>query len=108
LNTGDVGRYDALGIAEAEKEPEIAGNLAGKDRIMTVNALKLLEDALRLSDQERADMAARLIDSLDPEMDADVASAWDAEIHRRLGELDTGVVMPVPRPEARQSSRPIS
>ena len=69
---------------------------------MTANALKLLEDALRLSEKERADMAARLIDSLDPEIDADVASAWDAEIHRRLGELDTGVVKPVPWPEARQ------
>jgi putative addiction module component (TIGR02574 family) len=66
---------------------------------MTVNALKLLEDALRLTEKERADLAARLIDSLDPEVDADVASAWDAEIHRRLSELDSGVVKPVPWPE---------
>jgi putative addiction module component (TIGR02574 family) len=69
---------------------------------MTANALKLLEDALRLSEQERADMAARLIDSLDPVVDADVASAWETEIQRRLGELDTGAVKPVPWPDARQ------
>ena len=68
---------------------------------MGSNALKLLEDALRLSEKERADLAARLIDSLDPEVDADMASAWDAEIHRRLGELDTGMIKPVSWTEAR-------
>ena len=70
---------------------------------MTANALKLLEDALRLPERERADMAARLIDSLDPEVDADVSLAWDAEVLQRLGDLDKGLVKPVPWPEARQT-----
>jgi len=70
---------------------------------MTVNTTKLLEAALRLTEKERADLAARLIESLDPEVDTDVASAWDAEIQRRLGELDSGAVKPVSWPDARQT-----
>lgn len=69
---------------------------------MTVSAVQLLEDALRLSEKERADMAARLIDSLDPEVEPDAASAWNAEIQRRLGELDTGEVKPMTWQDARQ------
>jgi putative addiction module component (TIGR02574 family) len=69
---------------------------------MTVSAEQLLENALRLSEQERAEMAARLIDSLDPQVEPDAASAWNAEIQRRLEELDTGVVNPIPWPDARQ------
>jgi putative addiction module component (TIGR02574 family) len=76
--------------------------LSEEHRIMTVSAVQLLEDALRLSEKERADMAARLIDSLDPVVESDAASAWDAEVGRRLGELDTGVVEPLNWPDARR------
>jgi putative addiction module component (TIGR02574 family) len=69
---------------------------------MSANALKVLEDALRLPENERADLAAQLLKSLDPEADTDVAAAWDAEVLRRLDELDKGLVKPVPWSEARQ------
>ena len=72
---------------------------------MTVSADQLLEDALRLSEKERAEMAARLIDSLDPEVEPEAAAAWNAEIQRRLAELDAGVVKPIPWPDARQLIR---
>ncbi|MEE9293961.1 MAG: addiction module protein [Phycisphaerae bacterium] len=70
---------------------------------MTTNAIKLLEDALGLPDGDRADLAARLIDSLDQEADEDAPSAWDAEIARRIAHLDGGSVRPVPWPEARRT-----
>lgn len=62
---------------------------------------KLLEEALKLSADERAALAAALIETLDEPADADVEAAWDAEIERRVADIDNGVVKPIPWPEAR-------
>jgi putative addiction module component (TIGR02574 family) len=56
----------------------------------------ILHAALMLSDQERARLAARLLDSLDPRGDDDVDAAWDAEVARRLAALDSGTAKVVP------------
>ena len=69
---------------------------------MSPQADRVLEDALRLSDRERGELAAVLIDSLDRQQDDDAESAWDEEIARRLAELDNGTVTPVPWSEARR------
>ena len=69
---------------------------------MNTTTRKLLEDALRLPEPDRAELAAFLIDSLDQEVDEDAHSAWDSEILRRLAELDSGAVKPIPWPEARR------
>jgi len=69
---------------------------------MNTQTQQLYENALQLPDRERADLAARLIESLDPEIDDDVGTAWDAEIRRRIDELDRGAVTAVPWPEARR------
>jgi putative addiction module component (TIGR02574 family) len=64
---------------------------------------QLLEQAMRLPDQERGDLAARLIDSLDPATgDDEVEMAWDGEIQGRIADLDAGRVQPVPWLEARR------
>lgn len=60
---------------------------------MTAIGNRVLQDALALSEQERAEIAARLIDSLDagPEGEAaEVEEAWAAEIERRCAALDAG------------------
>ena len=57
---------------------------------MTDSAAKLLSEALRLTDSERAELAAKLIESLDAESDEGVDAAWAAEIERRCAELDSG------------------
>lgn len=57
---------------------------------MTNGAERLLNEALRLPGTERAELAARLIQSLDAEADADVDAAWAAEIERRCAALDSG------------------
>ena len=54
---------------------------------MTQRAERLLDEALQLSDADRADLAARLKQSLDSETDADADAAWDAEIERALTRL---------------------
>jgi len=50
----------------------------------------LLDEALRLSKGERADLAAKLIESLDGVPDTDVDAAWAQEIERRCAASDAG------------------
>lgn len=57
---------------------------------MTEQATHLLQKALSLSPEERADLASSLIDSLDPIAEEGVAQAWDQEIARRVSDLDSG------------------
>lgn len=69
---------------------------------MNATAKQLYDNALQLSESDRAELAARLIESLAPEVDPDVDAAWDAEVARRVNELDSGAVTTVPWPEARR------
>jgi putative addiction module component (TIGR02574 family) len=64
---------------------------------------KLLQEALKLSTEERAALATALLATLDGPADPDLEAAWVAEIERRLVEIDTGTLKPVPWPEARAS-----
>jgi len=51
-----------------------------------------LTQALRLSESERADIAHRLLLSLEPDdfKDDEVAAAWQTEIESRLRKIATG------------------
>ena len=69
---------------------------------MTQNAGRLLEETLRLSEEERAELAAQLMNSLDPEVDEELQSARGEEIRKRLVELDMGEARAVPWSEARE------
>ena len=62
---------------------------------MTQEADDLLKRALALPSADRADIASVLINSLDPEEDAAVRAAWDAEIARRIEDLDSGKVQTI-------------
>jgi putative addiction module component (TIGR02574 family) len=63
---------------------------------MTKAAKKVLAEALTLDTCERADVAAKLIASLDGEPEEDVEAAWTAEIERRIDEIEAGRVELVP------------
>lgn len=71
---------------------------------MKPDPAKLLTEALKLSPEERAALAASLLDSLEESVDEDVEAAWAAEIARarRVRELESGAVTPVPWAEARR------
>jgi len=69
---------------------------------MTQHASNLLAEALRLPENDRARLAADLIESLDAEADDDVDSAWSLEIQRRIEDIQSGRVMTVPWAEARR------
>jgi putative addiction module component (TIGR02574 family) len=59
---------------------------------MTSRAKKLLEEALSLPADERADVAAELIASLEDSGEAveDIEAAWATEIERRARRVLTG------------------
>jgi putative addiction module component (TIGR02574 family) len=63
---------------------------------------ELLNDALRLPDEQRAALAAVLIESLDDGVDEDAEPAWPIEIARRLRDVQSGHVKTIPWTQARQ------
>lgn len=51
---------------------------------------QVFDDALALAEDDRAKLAARLVESLDGEIDAEAGDAWATEIERRLANIDSG------------------
>jgi putative addiction module component (TIGR02574 family) len=50
---------------------------------------KIRSEALNLTESERAELAQNLVASLDGPSESGVEEAWDAEILRRLAEIDS-------------------
>lgn len=71
---------------------------------MDLDLDQLADAVLRLSVAARAELAARLLESLDEESDAQppkvVAAAWEAELDRREAELVAEPSLAVPAEEA--------
>jgi putative addiction module component (TIGR02574 family) len=63
---------------------------------MNAQAQSLLQAALALPETDRAELAASLIHSLDPQIDEDAGAAWSAEIKRRVESIDRGEVELIP------------
>ena len=53
---------------------------------------ELLREASQLPENDRAELAGRLIQSLEGPPDQDVEAAWADEIERRIREIDEGKV----------------
>ena len=56
----------------------------------------VLSQALRMPEEERAEIAEKLIASLDNTTDTDVEQAWQEEVRRRIRDLDSGAVVCIP------------
>jgi len=69
---------------------------------MSPDLAKLLEEALKLSPEARAALAASLLESLEEDVDEDVEAAWAAEIAKRIHELDSGAFARAPWSRARR------
>jgi putative addiction module component (TIGR02574 family) len=63
---------------------------------------ELLNDAMRLPDEQHAALATALIESLDDGVDEDAEAAWSVEIARRLREVESGHVKAIHWPQARK------
>jgi len=71
--------------------------------MMTQRAIKLWEECRSWPEEERAELADQLLESLDSE--DDVPSVWDKEIAIRVQELEQGTVQCVPSEEVHRSIR---
>ena len=69
---------------------------------MTEEVSELLKKALALPAEARAALAGSLLESLDDILDPSVEEAWSQEIARRIEELDSGKMKPVPWADARR------
>jgi putative addiction module component (TIGR02574 family) len=63
---------------------------------------ELLKQALCLPPEGRAALAGSLLDNLDDQIDASAEEEWRLEIAKRIEELDSGKVKPIPWAEARR------
>jgi putative addiction module component (TIGR02574 family) len=63
---------------------------------VTQQASKLLQKALSLSEEERAELAGSLIESLDATVDEPAEAAWNEEVARRIEDLDSGKAKTIP------------
>lgn len=68
---------------------------------MNAHVGHLIDEALALEPDERSALVLALLDSLDGEAPATVASDWAEEIRRRKEELRTGATSTVSWAEAR-------
>jgi len=68
--------------------------------------LKQIEyEALNLLEEERAELAQKLLLSLDMPTIEEMEDDWLFEARRRARELDEGIVQPIPAEEVRKRAR---
>jgi putative addiction module component (TIGR02574 family) len=61
--------------------------------------------ALELDESHRAELAKKLIDSLDQQIDEGVEEVWIDEIQKRKAEIKSGIVTPVSGQEVHKTAR---
>ena len=62
----------------------------------------LVSEILNWPLNDRADLAAKLLESIDPGEDSDAESAWAEEIKKRLEDIEAGRAELIPWSEARK------
>lgn len=72
---------------------------------MTAKTQVIVEQALKLSPTERADVAEQLLASLDEALDSDVEKAWQEEVQQRLQQIERGEVKTIPWEEVQRRLR---
>ena len=62
-------------------------------------------EALRLPEEKRAELAQKLLLSLDSPSEEEITEDWLLEAHRRARELDDGTVQPISAEEVRRKAQ---
>ena len=96
-----------MGTSTARDSPPVVSTVsvtlvALYNQVMARDAAELLKEALALPVEARAALAGSLLQSLDTEADENAEEAWQEEILKRLGEIDSGAVRLIPWDEARR------
>ena len=63
---------------------------------MNTDFNEIEESALKLDDKQRAELAKRLLESLESGVEEGVEQAWLEEIHHRKSQIESGEVDPIP------------
>jgi len=66
---------------------------------------EIQDSALELDKNHRAELAKKLIDSLDQHFDEDIEQAWIDEIKRRKAEIKSGKITPISGQEVHKAAR---
>jgi putative addiction module component (TIGR02574 family) len=69
---------------------------------MSGHAKTVLREALSLPEEERAEIAGALLESLEPAPEADVETEWRREVAARVAALDAGDVETIPWEDIRE------
>ncbi|MBC8554040.1 MAG: addiction module protein [Candidatus Brocadiales bacterium] len=70
-----------------------------------MNLEEIENEALHLPEKERAELAQKLLISLDSPDEDEIAEDWLLEAQHRSRELDEGIVQPIPAEEVRRKAR---
>jgi putative addiction module component (TIGR02574 family) len=70
-----------------------------------MNIEQIEEEALQLSEEDRAKLAQKILLSLDTPSKKEIEEDWLIEAHRRARELDEGTVQPIPAEEVRRKAQ---
>lgn len=66
---------------------------------MNATVETITSEALHLSQDQRLTLAHRILASVEPTPDAQVESAWGAEIQERIRKYDAGLSVSIPSPQ---------
>ena len=69
-----------------------------------MNLKQIKDDALHLPEEERAELAQKLLLSLDTPSQDEIEADWLTEAHRRARELDESIVQLIPVEEKKSTS----
>ena len=72
---------------------------------MSTDYKEIQHSALELDENQRADLAKKLIDSLDQQFDDDIEQAWMDEVKRRKAEIQSGTVSLISGQEVHKAAR---
>ena len=70
-----------------------------------MNLKQIENEALNLSEEERAELAQKLLLSLEMLSEEELEKDWLIEAQRRARELDEGKVAPIPSEEVRRKAQ---
>lgn len=74
---------------------------------MTEQHDEILQKALALPDEDRADLASQLYQSLSPNHDPLADEEWVTELNRRIDDIEAGRVTLIPWTQVRESIQKI-
>jgi putative addiction module component (TIGR02574 family) len=72
---------------------------------MSEAAEQLKPTLAALSQEDRAELAQFLLESLGPEMDPEVEASWVDELNRRVSEVESGKAVGIPMEEVLRRMR---